>query len=68
MPRHLAAQALIDAQGVTELLGLAQRNTVSAHERRVVRPVVNLGQGRRKLSPRGEILRRRVDRLALSGR
>jgi len=66
--RHLAAQALIDAEGVTELLGLAQRNTVSAHERRVVRPVVNLGQGRCKLWLRSEILCWRVDRLATSGR
>ncbi len=37
---------------MAELLGLAQRNTVSAYQRRypaMPRPMVNLGQGRCKL-------------------
>lgn len=51
---------LIDAQGVAELLGLAQRNTVSAYQRRyptMPRPVVNLGNGRCKLWLRSEMAR-----------
>lgn len=49
---------LIDAQGVAELLGLAQRNTVSAYQRRypdMPRPVVVLGHGRARLWLRPEI-------------
>ena len=34
MPRHFNADDVIDAQGVAELLGLAQRNTVSQYQRR----------------------------------
>jgi glutathione-regulated potassium-efflux system ancillary protein KefG len=54
----LDAGDLIDAQGVAELLGLAQRNTVSAYQRRyptMPRPVVDLGQGRCKLWLKSEI-------------
>jgi len=49
---------LIDAQGVAELLGLAQRNTVSAYQRRypdMPRPVVVLGAGRARLWLRPDI-------------
>ncbi|MGH9267354.1 MAG: hypothetical protein ACRD0D_04170 [Acidimicrobiales bacterium] len=52
MSRYLDAEDLIDAKGVAELLGLAQRNTVSAYQRRypaMPRPVVNLGKGCCKL-------------------
>ena len=43
---------LIDAQGVAELLGVAQRNTVSLYQRRysdMPRPVIDLGKGRCKM-------------------
>jgi glutathione-regulated potassium-efflux system ancillary protein KefG len=49
---------LLDAQGVAELLGLSQRNTVSSYQRRypdMPRPVIDLGQGRCKLWLRAEI-------------
>ena len=71
MGRTLDAEDLIDAQAVAELLGLAQRNTVSAYQRRyptMPRPVVDLGQGRCKLWLRSEIEQWRVERLASSGR
>ena len=69
--RYLDAEDLVDAQGVAELLGLAQRNTVSAYQRRypaMPRPVVDLGQGRCKLWLRSEIERWRSERLADSAR
>lgn len=69
--RYLDAEDLVDAQGVAELLGLAQRNTVSAYQRRypaMPRPVVDLGQGRCKLWLRSEIERWRSERLAESVR
>ena len=69
MARYLDSDDLIDAQGVAELLGLAQRNTVSGYQRRypgMPRPVVNLGQGRCKLWLRSEIERWRSDRLGSS--
>ena len=69
--RYLDADDLVDAQGVAELLGLAQRNTVSAYQRRypaMPRPVVDLGQGRCKLWLRSEIERWRSERLADSMR
>ena len=69
--RYLDAEDLVDAQGVAELLGLAQRNTVSAYQRRypaMPRPVVDLGQGRCKLWLRSEIERWRSERLADSVR
>jgi glutathione-regulated potassium-efflux system ancillary protein KefG len=62
---------LIDAQAVAELLGLAQRNTVSAYQRRypaMPRPVVDLGQGRCKLWLRSEIEQWKVERLEIAGR
>ena len=49
---------LIDAQGVADLLGLAQRNTVSLYQRRypgMPRPVVDLGNGRCKMWLRSEM-------------
>lgn len=71
MPRHLDAEGLIDAQGVAELLGLAQRTTVSAYQRgyaAMPRPVVNLGQGRCELWLRSEVEQWRADRLASTRR
>ena len=58
MPRHFNADDVIDAQGVAELLGLAQRNTVSQYQRRYAdmpRPIIDLGQGRCKLWLRSEL-------------
>lgn len=51
---------LIDAQAVAELLGLAQRNTVSLYQKRypeMPRPVVDLGRGRPKLWLRRDVTR-----------
>jgi glutathione-regulated potassium-efflux system ancillary protein KefG len=65
--RLLDADDLIDAQGVAELLGLAQRNTVSAYQRRypaMPRPVVDLGQGRCKLWLKTEIRAWQGERVA----
>jgi glutathione-regulated potassium-efflux system ancillary protein KefG len=62
---------LIDAQAVAELLGLAQRNTVSAYQRRypaMPRPVVDLGQGRCKLWLRSEIKHWQAERFEIAGR
>jgi predicted DNA-binding transcriptional regulator AlpA len=50
--RKVDTDELIDAQGVADLLGLAQRNTVSLYQRRYAdmpRPVVDLGRGRCKM-------------------
>jgi glutathione-regulated potassium-efflux system ancillary protein KefG len=69
--RYLDVEDLVDAQGVAELLGLAQRNTVSAYQRRypaMPRPVVDLGQGRCKLWLKSEIERWRSERLTDSMR
>lgn len=52
MAPRVATEDLIDAQGVAEILGLAQRNTVSAYQRRyedMPRPTVDLGPGRPRL-------------------
>lgn len=71
MVRYLDAEDLIDAQGVAELLGLAQRNTVSAYQRRypaMPRPVVNLGKGRCKLWLGSEIQQWRAQRSESAGR
>lgn len=71
MGRQLDAEDLIDAQGVAELLGLAQRNTVSAYQRRypgMPRPVIDLGQGRCKLWLRTEIKKWSEERLPSVGR
>jgi glutathione-regulated potassium-efflux system ancillary protein KefG len=49
---------LIDAQSVAELLGLAQRTSVSVYQRRyrdMPRPVVDLGAGRPRLWLRSEV-------------
>ena len=65
MGRQIDMDDVIDAQGVAELLGLAQRNTVSAYQRRypaMPRPVVDLGQGRCKLWLRTDIERWRLAR------
>lgn len=46
------ADDLIDAQGVADLLGLAQRNTVSLYQKRypdMPRPVIDLDKGRCKM-------------------
>jgi hypothetical protein len=56
--RKFDANDVIDAQGVAELLGLAQRNTVSQYQRRYAdmpRPIIDLGQGRCKLWLRSEL-------------
>ncbi|MBW3589869.1 MAG: hypothetical protein KY429_10660 [Actinobacteria bacterium] len=49
---------LIDAQGIADLLGLAQRNTISLYQKRypdMPRPVIDLGSGRCRLWRRKEI-------------
>ncbi len=58
MGRTVDTDELIDAQDVADLLGLAQRNTVSLYQRRypeMPRPVVDLGRGRCKMWLRSEI-------------
>jgi glutathione-regulated potassium-efflux system ancillary protein KefG len=63
--RHIDTDDVIDAQGMAELLGLAQRNTVSLYQRRYAsmpRPVIDLGQGRCKLWLRSEVEEWRSDR------
>jgi predicted DNA-binding transcriptional regulator AlpA len=48
-----------DAQAVAQILGLAQRTSVSVYQRRypdMPRPVVDLGRGRRKLWLRSEVI------------
>lgn len=58
MGRIIDADDVIDAQGVADLLGLAQRNTVSLYQRRYAgmpRPVIDLGRGRCKLWSRQEV-------------
>lgn len=62
---------VIDAQGVAELLGLAQRNTVSLYQKRypdMPRPVIVLGQGRCKLWLRSQIERWRQQRGGLGSK
>jgi len=56
--RKIDTDDVIDAQGVADLLGLAQRNTVSLYQRRypdMPRPVIDLGRGTCKLWLRSEI-------------
>jgi predicted DNA-binding transcriptional regulator AlpA len=51
---------LIDAEAVAEILGLAQRTSVSVYQKRypsMPRPVVDMGRGRCKLWLRSEIER-----------
>ena len=58
MGRQVNTDDLIDAQGVADLLGLAQRNTVSLYQRRypeMPKPVVDLGRGRCKMWLRAEV-------------
>ena len=58
MGRKVDTDDLIDAQGVADMLGHAQRNTVSLYQRRyqeMPRPVVDLGKGRCKMWLKGEI-------------
>ena len=59
MGRKVDVDELIDAQGVADMLGLAQRNTVSLYQKRypdMPRPVVDLGSGRCKMWLKGEVL------------
>lgn len=58
MSDRIDKKDVIDAQGVADLLGLAQRNTVSLYQRRypdMPRPVIDMGRGRCKLWSRSEI-------------
>ena len=58
MGRLVDTNELIDAQGVTYLLGLAQRNTVSFYQWRyseMPKLVINLGKGRCKMWLRSEM-------------
>lgn len=53
------SEDLIDAKGIADLLGLAQRNTVSLYQTRyedMPRPVIDLGRGRPRLWLRPEIV------------
>ena len=59
MVERIDKRDVIDAQGVADLLGLAQRNTVSLYQRRypdMPRPVIDMGRGRCKLWSKQEIL------------
>lgn len=56
--RRIYLDDLTDAHGVAELLGLANRNTVSEYQRTysdMPRPVIDLGSGRTKLWLRSDI-------------
>jgi glutathione-regulated potassium-efflux system ancillary protein KefG len=58
MSPEVNTEDLIDAQGVADLLGLAQRTAVSVYQRRypdMPRPVVDLGKGRPMLWLRSAI-------------
>lgn len=68
MGRTVDVDELIDAQGVADLLDLAQRNTVSLYQRRyedMPRPVIDLGKGRCKMWLRDDIHTWRVLRFGL---
>lgn len=59
MGERIYKKDVIDAQGVADLLGLAQRNSVSLYQRRypdMPRPVIDMGRGRCKLWSKAEIL------------
>ncbi len=59
MARQVDPDDLIDAVIVAELLGLANRSSVSVYQKRYLdmpRPIVNLGQGRSKLWSRKAVL------------
>ena len=58
MGRSVDIDDLLDAQGVADLLGLSQRESVSLYQRRypdMPRPVINLGPKRMLLWLRPEI-------------
>ena len=58
MGRKVDTDDLIDAQGVADMLGLAQRNTVSLYQKRypdMPRPVVEFDRSRIRLWLRSEI-------------
>lgn len=59
MSPTVKTEDLIDAKGIAQLLGLAQRNTVSLYQNRyedMPRPVIDLGRGRPRLWLRPEIV------------
>ena len=71
MGTRIDTDDVIDAQGVAELLGLAQRNTVSLYQKRypdMPRPVITLGHGRCKLWLRSQIERWCHQRSAIASR
>ena len=58
MPPLVRTEDLIDAQGVADVLGLAQRSSVSVYQHRypgMPRPVLYLGPGRPMLWLKPEI-------------
>lgn len=58
MNPRVNTEDLIDAQGVADMLGLAQRTAVSVYQRRypdMPRPVVTLSGGRTRLWLKSEI-------------
>ena len=58
MGRKVDVDDLMDALGVAQRLGLAQRESVSLYQRRyptMPRPVVDLGRGRPRLWSRKEV-------------
>ena len=58
MGRLVNVDDLVDAQGVAEILGLAQRESVSLYQRRypdMPRPIINFGPRRLLLWLRPEI-------------
>ena len=60
MSPTIRTEDLIDAQGIADLLGLAQRNTISLYQKRypeMPRPVIDLGSGRCRLWCRKEIVK-----------
>jgi len=59
VPPLVDTEDLIDAQGVAELLGLSQRNSVSGYQRAypdMPRPVLAFGNGRLLVWRRSEIV------------
>jgi len=71
MGTRIDTDDVIDAQGVADLLGLAQRNTVSLYQKRypdMPRPVIVLGHGRCKLWLRSQIERWRHQRVGVGSK
>ncbi len=69
MAPTINTEDLIDAQGIADLLDLAQRNTVSLYQRRypdMPRPVIDLGRGRPRLWLKPDVLRWASERAAAS--